>query len=292
MSPVAYSARNIDLIDPSREAIFFEKGRPPSEAALCAEMARLAYCRPAGRQYAFDQTRVNEALSKVGFAKGRFFEHAGTHCFLAVQEEAGKQLAVLAFRGTDSGNPKNLMDDADFIPKDWGKGGKVHSGFAHALDDVRNNTKLDDALNSITGHLLFTGHSLGAALATLMASVRRPAALYTFGSPKIGDAAFVATVSEVTNYRYVDCTDLITRVPLKIMGFEHVGKPHYIQSDRSVSFGPSEKFIARDRLRAAVKYSLGYAWRPGNVCFRELADHTPVNYVSAVTAAPDPSKQG
>ena len=37
--------------------------------------------------------------------------------------------------------------------------------------------------------MLYTGHSMGDALAILAASLRRPRAVYTFGAPRMGDAA-------------------------------------------------------------------------------------------------------
>lgn len=61
--------------------------------------------------------------------------------------------------------------------------------------------------------MFMTGHGLGAALATLMASVRTPAALYTFRSPKVGDADFVATLAPIKSYRYVNCCDLVPQIP-------------------------------------------------------------------------------
>jgi predicted lipase len=71
----------------------------------------------------------------------------------------------------------------------------------------------------------FTGHSLGAALATLAARrFGRALALYTYGSPKVGDAAFVAQVarSVVTHYRFVNHRDIATRFP-HLAPFEHAG---------------------------------------------------------------------
>ena len=134
--------------------------------------------------------------------------------------------------------------------------------------------------------MLFTGHSLGAALATLLAGIKTPDALYTFGSPLVGDADFVATLSGVKNFRYVDCCDIVTRIPPKGLGYQHLGQPYYIAQDGSISFNPDDKLIRNDRLEAFLEYPLKYhSWKKDNVGVRELADHTPVNYVSAVTAA-------
>jgi hypothetical protein len=137
---------------------------------------------------------------------------------------------------------------------------------------------------------MFTGHSLGAALATLLAGIKTPDALYTFGSPLVGDPDFVATLGGVKNFRYVDCCDIVTRIPPEGLGYAHLGQPHYIAQDRSVNFNPGDSFMWDDRIKAFFEYPFKYhAWKKENVGVRELADHTPVNYVTAVTAAKPPA---
>ena len=48
-SSIPYSAEPDDLFYPCKRGEFFPAGRPELEAALCAEMARLAYCKQTGR---------------------------------------------------------------------------------------------------------------------------------------------------------------------------------------------------------------------------------------------------
>lgn len=287
---VAYSPRKVDLFFPCRNAQFFSAGAPASDAALCVELARMAYCR-SDAGFAFNQGRISTELARIGFAATAFFESqgtpdgGGTHCFLAMRQD--RQLAVVAFRGTDKDDPTDVADDVDAVPVRWRCGGNVHRGFKEALGRLAG---LEQALQALPGRVLFTGHSLGAALATLLASVRAPSALYTFGSPLVGDSGFVHTLANVRNYRYVDCCDIVTRLPPEELGYRHVGKPHYIARDGGVTFDPGEAFIRQDRVEAFLEYPTRYhAWNAANVGVRELADHAPVNYVSAVMAATPPS---
>jgi hypothetical protein len=284
---IAYSPRKDDLFYPCKNAEFFPAGAPKSDAALCVELSRLAYCR-SQMTFAFDQARISSELGKIGFTANGFFESqqikrdGGTHCFVAVSND--QKLAVVAFRGTDKDDPTNLGDDINGLKVPWEHGGQVHRGFRDALADVR--PALEKAFPGIPGRMLFTGHSLGAALATLMAGVKTPDALYTFGSPLVGDADFVATIKNVKSFRYVDCCDIVTRVPPKQLGYIHLGQPYYIAQDRGVTFDPGDDFIRKDRIEAFFEYPFKYhAWKKENVGVRELADHTPVNYVYAVTAA-------
>lgn len=288
---IAYSPRKDDLFYPCKNAQFFPAGAPQAESALCVELARMAYCRN-DASFALNRSRISDELARIGFTAAGFFESSGTpqsrgtHCFLALRQD--RQLGVVAFRGTDKDDPSDVADDINALPAPWAAGGKVHRGFAGALADVRS--EVERALQPLQCRLLFTGHSLGAALATLLAGVRAPAALYTFGSPMVGDSDFVATLSGVKSYRYVDCTDIVTRIPPEILGYRHLGRPYYIAQDRSISFDPGESFIRKDRTEAFLEYPLKYEpWRKENVAVRELADHAPVNYVSAVTAAPPPA---
>jgi hypothetical protein len=291
--PVPYSAEKDDLYFPAKRAVFFPHGRPRSDAALCVELARLAYCR-LDISFAFDRDRIRKVLGRIQFTDCKFFETSsepnggGSHALLAL--DGDNKLAFLSFRGTDKNDPTDLADDLNALPQPWQTGGKVHCGFAKALRDVW--PEIAAALQQIKDYrVLFTGHSLGAAMATLASSLQKPKSLYTIGSPRVGDQAFVDTLRGVDNHRYVDCCDLVTRVPPeKILGlkcYAHIpGKIHYIDFDRAVrELDPDDPVIEKDRTKAEVDYLESYAWRIGDVALRPLADHAPVNYVLPVTAA-------
>ncbi len=292
MRQINYSATKADLFYPARAGNeFLPNGRPPSEAALCAELCRLVYCRlePA---FQLDRPTISAVLDRIGFS-GEFFDSSsgadgrGTHALLAfsTDPDPAKRLTVVAFRGTDADDPTDLVDDGDFRQIKWHVGGCVHHGFAAALDGVLE--PLMAALGDVQGRLLFTGHSLGAAMATLLASIRKPDALYTFGSPLVGDAKFVETLAGVDSRRFVDCCDVVTRIPPPELGLEpyaHYGDPYYIDQDGAITLAPGDDAIHSDRLSAAASYLLEKTWRTGNVGVRELADHAPINYVYAVSA--------
>ncbi|WCJ39273.1 alpha/beta-Hydrolases superfamily protein [Euphorbia peplus] len=95
---------------------------------------------------------------------------------------------------------------------------------------------------------VLTGHSLGAALAILFASVlvvqeekdmlERLLNVYTFGQPRIGDPKFAGFMEAYLNYpatryfRVVYCNDLFARVPFDddLFGFKHFGTCIYYDS--------------------------------------------------------------
>lgn len=294
MRTIPYSAAKAELFTPWKRADYFSSGEALHTASLCAELSRLAYCRKEPT-FSFDSHTIQTVLARIGFSQCKFFESpdaalkGGTHCFTALgtDPDSGKQMGVVVFRGTDADDPTDIGDDADFVLKPWGSGGSVHTGFANALAAIR--PALDDAVKSLGVTILFTGHSLGAALATLAASLYKPAAkvvaLYTFGSPRVGNSAFVATLDGIEVCRYRDCCDLVARVPLPEMGYAHVGPARYIDRNGLVTLNPWEKVIDKDRVAAECDYLLKYAWKPGNVGVRDLADHAPINYVWAVTAS-------
>lgn len=283
---ISYSSEKIDLHDPSQQANFFADGLPKSDAALCAQMSWLTYCRR-GYDFSFDKEKIRKTLTRVGFTVDeRFWESqgqpggTGTHCFLALGKRPTTQeeIAVLAFRGADPGHFELLLDEASAILEPWEFGGRVGRLFNLYLLEV-----WEDLLSAVlTFHqtMFITGHGLGAALATLMASVRTPAALYTFGSPKVGDTDFVASLARLKSYRYVNCCDLVPRIPEKNYDFVHLGKPWYIDSNQKVTFDPQE--TGSDQLHAALRYKTNESWKSGNLPNREAADHCPINYVAAI----------
>ena len=84
--------------------------------------------------------------------------------------------------------------------------------------------------------------------------------------------------------RYVDCADLVTAVPPPLLGYSHGGQELHIDRFGTVHDAPlPPAAIADDRRRARRSYLANHAWKVWrNVAVRDLADHAPVNYISAV----------
>ena len=74
--------------------------------------------------------------------------------------------------------------------------------------------------------------------------------LYTYGSPKVGGKKFVwnLDVIELEHHRFVNNNDMVTKVPLWIMGYRHSGNLTYINHYGNIREMTSyQKF--KDKLR-------------------------------------------
>ena len=263
------------LLRPAEGAVFFPGGRPADEAALCAELSRLSYVSferdGAARRLA------EAALGSAGFTEVRFFSAGGTECYLAHDPLAA--LSALAFRGTMG--PRDAVTDVLAWRRRWPAGGTVHYGFAGALEHVW--PLVLPHLRRRPGRMVYTGHSLGAALATLAASLMAPDTLYTFGSPRVGDAAFVATLRTLPCVRTTDCCDVVCRVPPAWLGYAHLEGNQYADRTAQLHAEPPAAYVRADQAQARGAYRRLHAWRWGNVWTRDLADHAPINYLSALS---------
>lgn len=134
-------------------------------------------------------------------------EEENTHA--RVYRSASAKLAIVAFRGTQPNSGKNWATDADAAMvslqlEENGTSANVHEGFETALKRVLPHIRkwVEGYANGVKGmwqvpsdwKLLFTGHSLGGALATLAATHaevegwrRRVDAVVTYGSPRVAD---------------------------------------------------------------------------------------------------------
>jgi hypothetical protein len=282
---IPYDPTRRALYKPSADGVSLDASATRSEALLCAELSRLVYC--AFERDAAVKHAVTSQLTAIGFSDTLFFDANGLQALLTLNPVT--RLGVLAYRGTQADELKDTLTDANAFLRLWAGTGRVHKGFADMLAG-----KWRDIQAALDGHqgirLLYTGHSLGAALATLSAALRRPDALYTFGSPRVGDAAFAGSLAGVMHERYVDCSDIVCRIPDAIWSFEHIGVTKYFDRNGVLRAGIGDAEIRADQRSAAIAYPFRYGWRqPTNVLLRSFADHAPVNYVHALRAAVSPS---
>ncbi|MBN1142046.1 MAG: lipase family protein [Deltaproteobacteria bacterium] len=186
-----------------------------------SEAAHIAYDRP---------NLIRNVFRLLGFAGFRFFGNKSTEAFVAHRPG----LALVVFRGTEVKSLRSLLDlytDARFTREAF-QGGHVHKGFRDGIfqiwgggcddPDPADTWTRKNGMGAYLERLVaddpamrffFTGHSLGAALATLGASLfPKATALYTFGSPRVGDRAFNDSVA-VNHFRWVNNRDLVPLLP-------------------------------------------------------------------------------
>lgn len=293
MTAIDYDATRESLYHPGKADNFFQLSttKTANEDNLCAEMSRLAYVT--------EQERLISYLDRAGFDLhwSMGYEANGTQLFIAKTKPNSQDppLIVVAFRGTEPDDLADLAADANLLKTPWldvsGMTlGEVHKGFADALlDDPSNGNilmQLCSQLNKLEDapRILLTGHSLGAALATLTAgylnqsSLAEKIHLYTFGSPLVGDSAFAKQMNEVRHDRYVNCCDLVTRIPPESLGYKHSGTRHYINRNGRIINAITKPGMAADRQKASLAYLKDYSFRVGSVWLRKFADHSPINY--------------
>ena len=291
-SHIPYDRSATGLLHPGRATDFFPLGGNASDAGLCAEMARVAYVKfeeGGAARRSFESVY----LPRVGFRLvGDPFTKGGTQGFVADGETRdGGPVRVVAFRGTEPDDWRDILTDVDFRETAW-DGGWVHRGFARAFSRVsaRVLAAIDDA--GPARRVFVTGHSLGAALATLTASLRPGVLLFTFGSPRVGDTGFARLVGP-RHARFVDHLDAVTRVPpAGALDYTHAGAGYFIEADGGVS-GPlaDDEIVRRQRLAGCAELSVADLFdrlRRGDVALRDLTDHAPINYSSAVLGIRSP----
>lgn len=226
-------------------------------AVALAHAARLAYNR--------DDAACTAQAAGWGFPKAKPIGRRETQCLVMGNASA----VVVTFRGTEPGKLADWMSDLDanLVP---GPFGKVHDGFARALSHVWAELDACVAQFQDQGQSLWaTGHSLGAALATLTCARWRKAdkpvnGLYTFGAPRTGNRDFERAFNQdfgARNFRFVNNGDLVTRVPLREMGYSHAGQLVYFDDKGKLQTDPGwwSRFLNRVQAQIADLGRLGPA---------------------------------
>lgn len=209
-------------------------------ADACKALARAA-------QAAYSKASEIEGMARAAGATEFLFvesKTSGTQCFIA---QRGNDL-VIAFRGTE--DVQDWITDAKFRREKFKPEAKceVHRGFLGAFASVKADIlSALVAMQRTHGRIWITGHSLGGALAILCASwLRRKCfyaqAVYTFGSPRVGNSHFAKAYDAVLRdktFRVVNAEDVVPRTPFWTphfcgtkfqSGYRHCGTEIFLNS--------------------------------------------------------------
>lgn len=194
-----------------------------------------------------------------------------------------KEFIVMVFRGTNE--LLDWLDNIDVRPHEE-LAGKFHKGFWMSLEDVWSGMMRSyQAMHAAQRRpLFFTGHSLGGAIATVAAA--RFAyndwpfiATYTFGQPRaVHRDSETSVQSRIADrfHRFQNNSDIVTRVPARIMDYRHVGKCRYIETDKSIHTDPGKWFKFLDMLEGSFDKLKTFDG------FDMIDDHSIEEYIAAV----------
>jgi triacylglycerol lipase len=198
-----------------------------------------------------DPKTANTKFKSIGCTIVEFFDIDNAQAYLLKNSDG---IHVLSFRGTEVTEPSDVLADLKAGKNIEAIGGKIHVGFKGEINKLWPT--LEKAVANID-NLYVTGHSLGAAMATI-ASGRmqsKVVALVTFGSPRVGNKEYVNSLT-VTHYRVQNNCDDVTKVPFRLMGFDHHGTHRYLNyygAFRTLTPWQQVKDMVRSRAKAYTK---------------------------------------
>lgn len=206
-----------------------------------------------------------------GYDIVEFFDINGAQSYLL----KGEHHYVLSFRGTEVTEKSDIFADLEAGKNIESCGGKVHVGFKGEINKLwpsieKSIAKIDK--------LYVTGHSLGAAMATIASSriQSKVKALITFGSPRVGNSQFVNSLN-VEHFRVQNNCDDVTKVPFRLMGFVHHGIHIYMDFN-----GVFKDFTMWQRIKDMVLSRLKA--RAKGEKFIGVFDHLMKNYISKLNS--------
>jgi len=185
-------------------------------AEIAAKLSAIAY---------MNEKPAETAAKKLGFTSVKLISNDGAEVLIVKD----RSTLWLAFRGTEPSKLNDVMADLKVVKNTAKAGGKVHGGFQQEVDDVWleivKELDKNDQLK-VRKDVYITGHSLGAAMATISATRYQPSALFTFGSPRVGGKHFIKNI-KCPHYRFMNNNDIVCRIPPAWLGFRHHGEMIY-----------------------------------------------------------------
>lgn len=194
----------------------------------------------------------------------------------------GAEYDVLICRGTE-GKLADIRTDAQCPLISWplGSHSKAHQGFCNQADAILADLQQQQPQAGLERPLWITGHSLGGALAILLAFKlsQKPgnklAGVVTFGQPKVGDAQLTQAITQqlLPFYRrYVNQRDIVPKLP-PLPEYRHSGQLYYFDDLDQLQLNPPRWLMLLDQV-------LCDADQAEAALRQHLDDHKMKNYVS------------
>jgi hypothetical protein len=269
--------------------------------------------------YSDDESQLETAMTRLGLGAKctctRFQELVDamliwSTAFLIQSED--KRVAIIDYRGTTPTSVINWVTDLDargdrIRLRKLPDAGSLHEGFYRNVRATKYSLgeALKQAQKDGMEALYITGHSLGAAMATVMGfllatdedpdlqAIFRQCArgIYTFGGPMVGDKEFAATAEAELDgrlFRYRYRKDIVNGLPPRDarLKFAHFGPEYNLVDGWTTEVGKSTKQLASvlalgEGLVSFLSVQIrGLGWLPQRVSWY---DHLPANYVSELT---------
>jgi|TARA_B110000977_G_scaffold18660_1_gene22542 triacylglycerol lipase len=209
---------------------------------LFAQLSSIAY---------YNVKEATSQAKRLGFTTTEFYQKDGAQAYRFMN----KHDLVIACRGTQPSEFNDIKADLKAVPVIAETVSRVHRGFKAEVDELWPMIMEDINRKANLGKTLwFCGHSLGAGMATIMASrckyneeLNDPVELFTYGSPRVGWKGYCNSLN-VVHHRWRNNNDIVTTVPLAIMGYTHHGTQHYINAYGQVR-NPSGWQLFKDKWR-------------------------------------------
>ena len=217
------------------------------------------------------EAQAKVATKKMGFPWCKLISRDGAECLIVKDRND----LWFAFRGTEPSKINDVMADLNVIKGAAKAGGKVHSGFQQEVNDLWMDILAEIEHNDqlkVRKDVYMTGHSLGAAMATIAATRYQPIELFTFGSPRVGGSKFIRNI-KCPHLRFMNNNDIVCRIPPAWLGFRHHGDMIYFNSEGVKQDKPTWKDLFKGVLNSWKRWKF----------FDGIVDHGMPNYVKAIT---------
>lgn len=237
-------------------------------AELCIDISKVVY---------------EEKPEVVKFLKDNKIKHSSVKFF---QKENAQgygidmpNYVIVAFRGTEGAQMKDILADIKAWPAGADTTGTVHSGFKTELDKLYPDVIKWLGKKLTNKKIVLTGHSLGAAMATICATrfYQKGAnlVLYTYGCPRVGNREWGEQFNNIEAYRFVNNNDIVPRVP-PFGYYSHVGQLEYITYDLLIKTKITWWQRFKDRMKGTGKALSKFQFFDG------LYDHFGNQYIKKI----------